>query len=124
MLEHFRKRCQKFLTTLGDKKNLVITLLTLKCLHRKITMSFGEPQRPASLVNIASSVPRIISPKDLDLLQKIDDQWRSLPSCDFPGNYKEMANNEFSGTLAELKSGERECKELGDFALNVFALPF
>lgn len=35
-----------------------------------------------------------------------------------------MTNNEFSGTLAELTSGEREFKELGDFALNVLALPF
>lgn len=77
MLEHFRERCQKFLTTLETKQKDFSNhspYAKMSCLHRKITMSFGEPQRPASVVNIAFSVPRIINPKDLDLLQKIDNQ--------------------------------------------------
>lgn len=71
-------------------------------------------------------LPRIVNPSNENLIQSIDDQWRSLPFTQFPEDItSEETVDVFWAKLMNFKSGSetKDYFELGKFSLDILTLP-
>ncbi|KMQ86838.1 putative zinc finger protein 862 [Lasius niger] len=88
LIDNFYMRCRNFLAKLSkgiqerfDFDNLLLKMLPL--LHPSKALSRQERNKSQSLIQLCDNVPRA-KPKDLQSLQRLDDEWRRLPLDDIP----------------------------------------
>lgn len=88
-LAHFFDRCRKFLIKSAEEirkrynmSDPILSKLTILNANNTLSSTFREHN--PSLMPLISVVPRIIN--DDDILQKIDDQWKTLPLTTPPDN--------------------------------------
>lgn len=129
MLRYFYVKCQNFLRTsclqIKKRYNFDDPILSLlSCLSPKIALSSIQRQTWPSLLVLINKVPRIIDKFNINLMQTIDDQWRTLP-LNIPPNLKEdMDTGTFWNNMYVSNEFENAgFKELAKFALTVLSLP-
>lgn len=78
--------------------------------------------KPASIFPLIKSLPRILDPQDIELTQKIDDQWRLY--CRSEINCEETSIDKYWYKISQTQmSNEYTFKELGNFVLNLLVIP-
>ncbi|KAL1487925.1 hypothetical protein ABEB36_015310 [Hypothenemus hampei] len=119
----FFERCRQFLITscIQIKKRYDFENL----LYSNIKMLQKENiKKHTTLLPLMKVVPRILDSENIELLQKIDDQWRKLSSFE---NSSEMSNNidEFYFQLSNKKDFNDEFLfvDLCNFVFQILALP-
>jgi hypothetical protein len=129
LLTHFYDKCQSFLRTscleIKKRYNFDDPILSLlSCLSPKITLSSIKRQTWPSLLPLMNKVPRIIDKTNINLMQTIDDQWRTLP-LNIPKNVNaDMETGIFWSNMYVSNEFENSgFKELANFALTVLSLP-
>lgn len=88
LLNEFYKRCTDFLkvSCIQIKKRYDFSnpiLQSVNVLNPSVALSINKRDTYPSLFNLTQLLPRIVNTEDL---QKIDDQWRSLPLHSFTDN--------------------------------------
>lgn len=132
----FLYRCRQFLITvcleIKSRYDLSENNLLAKVawLTPKTAVS-TDLKRPSSIEPLIKEVTRIIAPENLNLIQLIDDQWRKLPYEEAFKNLVSLPTTEpitidlFWYKIRETLTLDEKYnfKELGQFALDVLALP-
>lgn len=125
-LQEFFQRCRNFLAVACceikkryDFNDPVIS--KLNCLTPSNALSGEFRKVVPSLVPLATNLPLLVSPEDISLLQRLDDQWRMLPlQCNRSLLGDRNASDKF---WARVLQDEPDFKDLADFALSVLSLP-
>lgn len=131
LLNDFKKRCQEFIkeSCLQIKKRYDFSdpiLPLLNVLSPKVALSSKQRSTYPTLSNLCLLLPRIVDPSNENLIQIIDDQWRSLPFIQFPKNItNEESVDVFWAKILNYKSGSetKDFYELGKFCLDILTLP-
>lgn len=127
--DDFYMRC-RFLAKLSkgiqkrfDFDNPLLKMLSL--LHPSKALSRQDRNKSQSFIQLCDNVSRV-KPKDLQSLQRLDDEWRRLPLDDIPEDIvKETEVDVFWYKISQLKDSE-DCNkyvELPNFALAVLCIP-
>ena len=136
-VEDFLCRCREFLITvckqIKERYDLSDQNLFSKVawLNPEIAVSSTDPKRLRSLEPLITEVARIVSPEGLNFIRAIDDQWRKLPqevTCKNwvlypPSEAISMDSFWFKVRETETLDGKKDYKEIGQFSLDIFALP-
>lgn len=102
--KEFFQRCRHFLITsakeIKKRYNLDDPILSkLDCLEPTNAASSNYRKKVPTLQPLMILVPRIIKPEDMQVMQAIDDEWRSFPNISDKIDVLSMNTDEFWGVI-------------------------
>lgn len=122
--KEFFHRCRHFLITsakeIKKRYNLDDPILSkMDCIEPINAASSNYRNKVPTLQPLMILVPRIVKPDDFQMMQAIDDQWRSFPNISDKIDLT-MNTDEFLGVI---NKQFENYKTLAQFALNLLCLP-
>lgn len=126
LVDYFLSRCQKFLiqacTEIKDRYDFDnIVLERLRIFKLEFAMSDAERSRMPTLSTLLSKLHRVVSAENY---QRIDDEWRQLPSFKFDEDLQTLETDTFWGKTFRNDSNEDLFNNLAlRSVLNVLSLP-